>query len=158
MQFINVIYTKSTNISFNNFLIDEYHLIMWVSKPSTISNQQQLFRIMLGKDDIPPRWNNIWFFLLFEDKGRLHAHCEGIKSWLLPGKSLSSDFEWDCHPIGIKSRFRHSRPGLLYLIAGLVTITQFCLVHRILQEWSTLTQQNGVILTFSIRDKFTTDE
>ena len=85
---------------------------MWVLKPSTISNQRRLFRIMLGKDDISLRWNNIWFFLLFEDKGRLQACCNGIKSWLLPGQSLSNDIERDCHLTGIKSRFCHSWLGL----------------------------------------------
>ena len=112
MQFINVIYTKSTNISFNNFLVDEYHLIMWVSKPSTISNQQRLFRIMLGKDDIPPRWNNIWFFLLFEDKGRLHAHHNRIKRGLLLGQSLSRELEWDCRQQESSWEFRYSWLGL----------------------------------------------
>ena len=91
MQFINVMCTKSTNISFNNF---------------------DFFRIMLGKDNISLRWNNIWFFLLFEDKGRLHAHHNRIKRGLLPGQSLSSELERDCRRQESSREFRYSWLGL----------------------------------------------
>ena len=40
-------------------------------------------------------WNGVRFFLLFEDKGRLQACCNGIKICLPPGQSLSRALERD---------------------------------------------------------------
>ena len=48
------------------------------------------------------------FFLLFEDKGRLQACCNGIKICLPPGQSLSRALERDRHLMETKSRSRHS--------------------------------------------------
>ena len=78
MQFINVIYTKSTNILFDNFLVDEYHWITWVSKPLTISNQRRLLESCQAKTTFLSGTQHL-IFLLFEDKGRLHAHHNRIK-------------------------------------------------------------------------------
>ena len=63
---------------------------------------------MLGKGDIPLRWRNIWFFLLFEDKGRSNAHHNRIKRGLLPGQSLSSKLERDCRRQELSREFRYS--------------------------------------------------
>ena len=52
--------------------------------------------------------NETVFFLLFEDKGRLQAHGNGVKIWLLPGQSLSREQERDCRLTENKSRPRHS--------------------------------------------------
>ena len=55
------------------------------------------FRAMSGKNDFSLWKHNIWFYYFFEDKGRLHVHHNRIKTWSLPGQSLSSELEWDCH-------------------------------------------------------------
>ena len=46
------------------------------------------FWIMLSKDDFSFWWDGIWCFLLFEDKGRLHACCDRTKRGLLSGPGL----------------------------------------------------------------------
>ena len=82
-------------------------------------------------------------FLLFEDKGRLQAHGNGIKIWLLPGQSLSRELERDWHLIEIKSRSRHSQLGLFNCWIG----------HNYpIPRWARWPNQNGVIHTISIGD------
>ena len=67
---------------------------------------------MSSKDDFSLWWNNIWCFLLFEDKGRLHAHHNRIKRGLLPGQSLSSELERDRCRQELSWEFRYSWLGL----------------------------------------------
>ena len=77
------------------FLVGEYHLITWVSKSLTISGQQRLLESYQAKTTFLSDEQHL-IFLLFEDKGMLHAHHNGIKSRLLPGQSLSSELERGC--------------------------------------------------------------
>ena len=74
------------------FLVGEYHLITWVSKSSTISGQRQLLESYQAKATFLSDEQHL-IFLLFEDKGRLHAYHNSIKVRLLPGQSLSSELE-----------------------------------------------------------------
>ena len=67
---------------------------------------------MLSKDDFSLWSNNIWFFLLLEDKGRLHAYHNRIKRGLLPGQSLSCEHERDCRQQESSREFRYSWLGL----------------------------------------------
>ena len=52
MQFINIIYTKSTNISFNNFLVEKCYFNHKSFETISYFQSMTTFGIMLGKDDI----------------------------------------------------------------------------------------------------------
>ena len=124
---------------------------MWVLLFMIISDQRWLSCIMLGNDDISV-WStwHFTFLLLRTREGYMPAIT---KSRLITAGEIPLKHAWARLPsIGID---RDSAIiDLAYLFAGLVTITQSCLVHRILQgvehtdptEWSNL--------HLPIRDKF----
>ena len=139
MQLIIIIYTKSTNISFNNYFLltniiwlcgNQNHWLFPINDDfQSHVRQRQLFS--LGTQHL--------IFLLFEDKGRLHAHHNRIKIdhcrdnlYQASLSEIATDRDRTrLPPIEIERDFAIT--DLAYLIAGLVTITQFRLVHRMLQ-------------------------
>ena len=112
------------------------------------SSQRRLF--VLGRVNTTFPINDAFqIFLLFEDKGRLRIRCSKLKRRLLIGTPPFKRIRR-----GPSTTREHATTNPAYLIAGLVIITQFPLVHRMLQgvkhtdptEWSNL--------HLSIGDKF----
>ena len=125
-----------------NFPLTNIISIMRVSKPSTIPVNDDFLGSCWLKTTFPPG-KQCLVFLLFEDKGRLQIHCNIITRRLLTGQSLTSELEgvwlWE------ESSREFATADLAYLIAGLVTITQF-------RSWARWPNRNGVIHTISIGD------
>ena len=120
---------------------DEYYQIMWVLVFTTIAEQRRLSWIMLGKDNISVWLTRHFKFLLLRTR---EGYMPTItKSRLITDGTITLKHAWARLPSrGIE---RDSAIiDLAYLFAGLVTITQFRLVHCILQgvehtdptEWS----------------------
>ena len=141
MQLIIFIYTKSTNISFNNYFSStniiwscEYrnHRLFPINNDFQSHIRQR--RLSLEEYDI-----SFSYFL------RTREGCMSTitKSRLITARTISIKRAWARLPlIGIEQD--SAITDFAYLLAGLVTITQFCLVHRVLQgvehtdptEWS----------------------
>ena len=152
MQSIIVIYIKSANISFNNYFL--LMNIIWSReylnhRLFSINND---FRSHIRKRRLFSLVTQHLIYILFKDKGRLHAHHSGIRidhcrnnfyqvslSEIIPSR--------DC------TRPRHGWPGLFncWTWSQLPSSVNSTACPK---EWSTLTQQNGVVHTSSIRDKF----
>ena len=123
------------------FIILFYRRTLLDHVGNIISDQTRLSCIMLGNDDISVWSTQHFMFLLLRTR---EGHMPAItKSRLITAREIHFKHAWARLPsIGID---RDSAIiDLAYLFAGLVTITQFCLVHRILQgvehtdptEWS----------------------
>ena len=134
-------YIKSTNISVNNCFSSTN--IIW----SCGYQNKRLFPI---DDDFQSRTRQRWFSLWDHNVSfsyflRTREGCMSTitKSRLITAGTISIKRAWArLPPIGTE---RDSAiTDFAYLLAGLVTITQFCLVHRVLQgvehtdptEWS----------------------
>ena len=140
MQSIVFLYTKSTNISFNNYL--SLTNIIW----SCGYQYLQLFLITTTfRDHVRQRPFSLWtrhfiFLLLRTREGYMSTIT---KSRLITAGTFSIKQAWARLP-PIEIEQDSAIIDLAYLFAGLVTITQFCLVHCILQgaehtdpmEWS----------------------
>ena len=120
---------------------DEYYQIIQVLIFTTIADQRQLSWIMLGKDDISVWLKRHFIFLLLRTR---EGYMPTItKSRLITAREIPFKHAWARLPsIGIDQD--SAVIDLAYLFAGLVTITQSRLVHRMLQgvehtdptEWS----------------------
>ena len=128
--------------------IGEYYQIMWVLVFTIISEQRRLSWIMLGKNNISVWLIQHFAFLLLRTREGYMSTIK--KSRLISAGEIPFKLAWVRLPlIGID---RDSAIiDLAYLFAGLVTITQSRLVHRILQgvehtdptEWSNLHRSIG---------------
>ena len=87
----------------------------------------------------------------FEDKGRLHATITKLR--LIAAKEISLKHAWARLPL-IEINRDVATIDLAYLFTGLVTITQFCLVHRVLQGVEHIDPTEWSNSHHSIGDKF----
>ena len=130
-------------------LIHEYFQIMWVLAFTTFSKKRQFSWVMSSKDNI----SNLsqWLFRSINDISHAYFWGQGkdasimTLSWLFPPKGPSHRilrFHAWC-PSRVTGR-DNGTTDVPISFAGLVTIAQSCLVHRILQgvehtdptEWS----------------------
>ena len=123
---------------------------MWVSVSLTISDQRQLL------DHVRQRQhfglvNTTFHFPTFEDKGRLHAAIATSESVAAGETSLKHT--WANLP-SIETDRDAAIIDLAYLFTGLVTITQFCLVQRVLQGVEHIDPTEWSNSHHSIGDKF----
>ena len=138
------------------FIILFYRRTLLDHVGNIISDQTRLSCIMLGNDDISVWSTRHFMFLLLRTR---EGHMPAItKSRLITAREIHFKHAWARLPsIGID---RDSAIiDLAYLFAGLVTITQFCLVHRILQgvehtdptEWSNSHRSIGDKFVMAVR-------
>ena len=141
MQLIICIYTKSTNISFNNYFSSTN--IIWSCEyrnhrlfPINNDFQSHIRQRQLSLEE----YNILFSYFLRTREGCMSTIT---KSRLITAGTISIKRAWArLPPIGIEQD--SAITDFAYLLAGLVTITQFCLVHCVLQgvehtdptEWS----------------------
>ena len=129
---------------------------MWVPIFTTISEQRRLFSVMLGKDDISVWLTQHFMFLLLRTR---EGYMPTItKSRLIAAREIPFKHAWARLP-SIEIDWDSAIIDLAYLFTGLVTITQFRLVHRILQgvehtdptEWSNSHRSIGDKFVMAVR-------
>ena len=151
MQFINIIYTNQQIFHSIIFLLKNVILIIRVLKPSAISNQWRPLESCWVKTTFLSDEQHLIFYFLRTREGHMPTITESREDCCQDNLHQANLIETATD----RNRVVESPAmvDLAYLIAGLVTTTQFRLVHRMLQgvehtdptEWSTS--------HLSIRDK-----
>ena len=117
MQFINVIYTNQQIFHAIIFLLTNVILIMWVLKPSAISNQRWPLESCWVKKTFLSDEQHLIFYFLRTREGHMPT-ITVIRRGLPSGQSLSSGLERDHHRRESSREFRYSWLGLFNCWVG----------------------------------------